>query len=207
MRLKKIKAAHLKPETEQVDIEEQDNTPVAVVTSVSNLGEMRKDTTRPPTFTCKQEEPTSNSDQKYPVEEDTTMVNVNADLNLETETSDTAAAAILEQEEVVDLESGMVSCLEDQNSQEHYYNGILELPEYSVSNVCAICLDAYTAGEMVVWSSNAECQHAFHQDCILDCFVNLKDDDKTPCPCCRQDFVPVLEKMEQVKKKFQHANN
>jgi hypothetical protein len=174
----------LKPEPGQIAVEEQEDTHV-VVTGALDVGETRKDTTRPPTRTIvQQEEPTSR--------------NV-LDLKPETETrSDTAAAAaaaaiLLEQDVLVDLESGMFS-LDDQNQ---HHDGILKLPEYAVSNVCAICLDAYKAGEMVVWSSNAECQHAFHQDCILDYFANLKEENKTPCPCCRQDFVPgVIEKRQ-----------
>jgi hypothetical protein len=169
----------LKPDPEQQVVEEREDTPV--VTSL-DLGESREDTKRPPIY--KEEEPSLN-DLENPVKEDTTMINV--DLKPEAETSSTAAAAAIVHD--VDLESGMLSW-EDQNQ-----HGILELPEYPVSSVCAICLDVYKAGEMVVWSSNAECQHAFHQDCILDYFANLKDHDKTPCPCCRQDFVEPVKKL------------
>jgi hypothetical protein len=58
----------------------------------------------------------------------------------------------------------------------------------SISNLCAICLDSYQAGETVVWSSNLECQHAFHQECILDYCVHHKQEAAAPCPCCRQQF-------------------
>jgi hypothetical protein len=71
--------------------------------------------------------------------------------------------------------------------------GILDLPrEHSpraVPNACAICLEAYKPEETVVWSSNIDCSHAFHQDCILDYLVKLKVKDTVPCPCCRQDFM------------------
>jgi hypothetical protein len=160
----------LKPEPV---VEEEDTHVVAA----ADLGKSREDTTRPPT--SKDEESTSN-DQENPVEEDTTAMSV--DLKPETSTADQQDA---------DLESVMLS-LDDQK------HGTLELPGYLVFNGCAICLDTYKAGEFVVWSSNTECQHAFHRDCILDCFVNLKDDDMTPCPCCRQDFVRVVQPVNKL---------
>jgi hypothetical protein len=72
--------------------------------------------------------------------------------------------------------------------------GILDLPRkhspQAVPNACAICLESYKPDETVVWSSNIDCSHAFHQDCILDYAVNLKKvKDNVPCPCCRQDFM------------------
>jgi hypothetical protein len=57
----------------------------------------------------------------------------------------------------------------------------------TVPNNCAICLEAYKPGEIVVWSGNPECNHAFHQGCITTCLVKVKD-GSTPCPMCRQDF-------------------
>lgn len=56
-----------------------------------------------------------------------------------------------------------------------------------VENECAICLDSLSIGEVVIWSNNIHCRHAFHQDCILEYLVRLKD-QKFPCPCCRQSF-------------------
>jgi hypothetical protein len=38
------------------------------------------------------------------------------------------------------------------------------LPHATVPNLCAICLESYEQGQVVVWSS--VCTHAFHQDCI-----------------------------------------
>jgi hypothetical protein len=71
---------------------------------------------------------------------------------------------------------------------------ILELPRKhyprTVPNACAICLEAYKPDETVVWSSNIDCSHAFHQDCIIDYWlVKLTVGDTVPCPCCRQDFM------------------
>jgi Ring finger domain len=61
----------------------------------------------------------------------------------------------------------------------------------SVSNCCAICLDSYKPNDVVVWSpSSSDCQHAFHEECILDWMcTNQKG---TPCPMCRQDILPNL---------------
>ena len=58
-----------------------------------------------------------------------------------------------------------------------------------VANECAICLDSLTVGEIVVWSNNEKCRHAFHQDCIIEYLVQLHDSRGSPCPCCRQQFV------------------
>jgi hypothetical protein len=74
--------------------------------------------------------------------------------------------------------------------------GILDLPRKhyprAVPNVCAICLEVYKPNETVIWSSNIDCSHAFHQDCILD-YLMVKEikvkETVSPCPCCRQDFM------------------
>lgn len=80
----------------------------------------------------------------------------------------------------------------------------------TVIPTCAICLAQYKPGNYVTWSSNDECCHAFHRDCIL--IWLLKKDasngrsrrnnggsndgedgefggSKYLCPCCRGEFV------------------
>jgi hypothetical protein len=57
-----------------------------------------------------------------------------------------------------------------------------------VPNICAICLESFAAGEIIVWSNNEDCQHAFHQDCVLDYLVPLERSKESPCPVCRQPF-------------------
>lgn len=60
-----------------------------------------------------------------------------------------------------------------------------------VPATCAICLLQYSPGCYVTWSSNKECTHAFHRDCIL--MWLLKKEEPYLCPCCRREFV--LESM------------
>lgn len=55
-----------------------------------------------------------------------------------------------------------------------------------VPNSCAICLSGYDEGDKIVWSSNEECKHAFHDECILIWLT--KNQNGTPCPCCRCEF-------------------
>ena len=55
-----------------------------------------------------------------------------------------------------------------------------------VPGSCAICLERYRPGCIVSWSSNNECQHVFHRDCIL---LWLLEKEKWECPCCRGEFV------------------
>jgi hypothetical protein len=72
---------------------------------------------------------------------------------------------------------------------------------------CAICLAEYELNERVSWSSNQDCTHAFHEDCVVEWLVSLGrtksknkrfTDEPTEsqllnyqleCPCCRQDFI------------------
>lgn len=55
----------------------------------------------------------------------------------------------------------------------------------TVDAQCVICLGDYQAGDKVVWSA-LECQHAFHDECILPWLSN----GKKRCPMCRHWFVP-----------------
>jgi len=79
---------------------------------------------------------------------------------------------------------------------------------------CAICLAEYDVKDRLCWSSNPECTHVFHEDCILQWLVSLGrmkskrqmySENPTPnqilrfpleCPCCRQDFVSTSASLE-----------
>lgn len=56
----------------------------------------------------------------------------------------------------------------------------------TVPNCCAVCLCTYKEGETIVWSSNGNCQHAFHNECVMEWLIKMQNG--TPCPCCRQEF-------------------
>jgi hypothetical protein len=49
---------------------------------------------------------------------------------------------------------------------------------------CCICLDGYTAGEVICASKVKECEHVFHKDCLLEWIKN-----HDPCPLCRVDLM------------------
>jgi hypothetical protein len=73
--------------------------------------------------------------------------------------------------------------------------GQLKLPNGKlVPNCCAICLGSYSVKETIVWSSNPDCQHVFHQECVVGWLVKMQP--ATPCPCCRQEFTD----LEDVRK-------
>jgi hypothetical protein len=59
---------------------------------------------------------------------------------------------------------------------------------FSVEGTCAICLNQYATGDDLIFSSNPNCQHVFHGDCILSWLVKRRQ-----CPCCRQVFLPKKE--------------
>lgn len=71
---------------------------------------------------------------------------------------------------------------------------------------CSICLGLFSEGENVSWSA-IECEHIFHQECILNWLMtkgrqslaNNSNDNvlqirlcryRMQCPICRQDFIP-----------------
>ena len=77
--------------------------------------------------------------------------------------------------------------------------GEVHLPnEKSFPNSCAICLCPYYPEERIVWSSNPDCPHAFHSECILEWLVKMQDG--SPCPCCRREFVELDPRKGEGKK-------
>lgn len=53
-----------------------------------------------------------------------------------------------------------------------------------VDSTCSICLLEFKARDVISFSSNKDCQHVFHQDCILR-WLYLKN----KCPCCHRTFL------------------
>jgi hypothetical protein len=70
-------------------------------------------------------------------------------------------------------------------------NPLAPLDWCDVPNLCAICLDSYQPGQLVVWSSG--CRHAFHQDCISHYLAKKMIGGESPCPSCRQKFCDLPE--------------
>jgi hypothetical protein len=76
---------------------------------------------------------------------------------------------------------------------------------------CAICLTEYETTERVSWSSNPDCTHVFHEDCVVEWLVSLGRTKskqvrffeepteaqllnyQLECPCCRQAFILLKE--------------
>lgn len=52
---------------------------------------------------------------------------------------------------------------------------------------CIICLQQYQVGEEIVWSSNPDCEHVFHESCIERWLIKQRGGPL--CPCCRRDFI------------------
>jgi len=52
---------------------------------------------------------------------------------------------------------------------------------------CTICLTTYGVGSQIVWSSNAQCEHVFHAECIENWLLRQRGGPL--CPCCRREFV------------------
>ena len=53
--------------------------------------------------------------------------------------------------------------------------------------VCDICLLDFEAGDIVAWSTNPRCDHAYHSDCICDWLMR-----QPTCPSCRQEYLPLV---------------
>jgi Ring finger domain len=92
---------------------------------------------------------------------------------------------------------------------------IENVTERRVPAVCVICLSSFQSSDRIIWSSNVDCCHVFHEKCILDWFrvfgrdkferarrersrqsqqdvpTNSNSINTFPfsCPICRQDFI------------------
>lgn len=88
------------------------------------------------------------------------------------------------------------------------------ITERAVPIFCAVCLMEYEVSDRVCWSSNKECTHVFHEDCIVQWLVSSgrtkskrrwfpeNPSEKRlmcyelECPCCRQEFISKEAKAE-----------
>jgi len=59
----------------------------------------------------------------------------------------------------------------------------------SVPAFCAVCLSSYSVDTEIVWSSNNACRHVFHQDCMEQYLMKLRQGEGPICPCCRREFL------------------
>jgi len=128
-----------------------------------------------------------------------------------------SSTAIDSKQELSDNESGERGKEEEDNDDEYDAAGHIRIQggQRLVPNCCAICLSQYEVGETIVWSSNTDCRHAFHEECITDWLVKLHVQPTspplissgttttpvvvvatTPCPCCRQEFTVLEEDKE-----------
>lgn len=116
----------------------------------------------------------------------------------ESETEESNSATSMEgndgqSQEQNDIETGgsnaSFSSMDEELGQLRLGNGKL------VPNCCAICLCDYQPGEIVTWSSNPRCIHAFHRECVTDWLIKMQPE--TPCPCCRQEFTDLEEIRKQ----------
>jgi len=74
----------------------------------------------------------------------------------------------------------------------------LRLPSSRVvRNCCSVCIAPYNKGDSAVWSSNPQCPHVYHFDCILRWLCQR---DANLCPMCRQAYVQ-LESDKKDKQK------
>ncbi|GKY94525.1 hypothetical protein MPSEU_000418200 [Mayamaea pseudoterrestris] len=76
--------------------------------------------------------------------------------------------------------------------------------------ICDICLGEYEEGDVVAWSKNVLCKHAFHLECISDWLIR-----RPTCPSCRQDYIDIPASLKNAAQavsaanslRAQHANN
>jgi len=63
--------------------------------------------------------------------------------------------------------------------------------ELYTTKTCFICLERYKVGESIVWSTNKECCHSYHKDCMVRWLMDHDD-----CPLCRKDYLNIRPVMK-----------
>ena len=56
-----------------------------------------------------------------------------------------------------------------------------------IPDECVICMNQYTAGDRIIWSSNPGCIHCFHSECLRAWLLPFEPRNQL-CPCCRQSY-------------------
>ena len=80
-----------------------------------------------------------------------------------------------------------LSCMDDNHRRNVSTTSLTSRQQY-VSDSCAICLEPYQEGDIVVWSCTESCPHVFHKTCFVDYLLSYRGSG-TPCPSCRQTFI------------------
>ena len=124
----------------------------------------------------------------------------------ETETTSNNITSLCEDEEQAlpqkrNEQQSEVSLNDDDQSRDHDLNlskySLLQMRPSSLKSIvsnyfeidcdtecCQICLTEYCEGDVVCWSPNEECVHAFHKECMLDWTVR-----NPRCPVCRINYL------------------
>lgn len=86
--------------------------------------------------------------------------------------------------------------------------------DHKINGACVICMENFIPGEVIVWSENQDCNHAFHKKCMVEYLATnsqrgtrgrrieslfggsngwLPDVSDNPCPTCRRNFCTVSD--------------
>ena len=128
------------------------------------------------------------------IEDDDSMTETNDERNEELSDADNRDDGNYDDDIETGQRDNSITSLEDDET------GQLKLGDSTgrlVPNCCAVCLSEYRVGDVVTWSSNLECTHAFHRECVVGWLIKMQPE--TPCPCCRQEFTD-LEEIRKEKK-------
>mmetsp|Transcript_23533 Transcript_23533/g.36180 ORF Transcript_23533/g.36180 Transcript_23533/m.36180 type:complete len:142 (+) Transcript_23533:491-916(+) len=76
-----------------------------------------------------------------------------------------------------------------QTLEEDVIIGDEETGEDDYSSKCPICLNGMQIGQEITRSTDPQCHHSYHKECILEWMLRPKSE--LHCPCCRRDFVNI----------------
>ncbi len=108
---------------------------------------------------------------------------------------------------IIVLPNPGVALLDTANCSNCTNSALKDVERQCISSECSICLAAFAVGDNVSWSS-LDCDHIFHQECIVEWLMTLgkkkncvAESNNTVmqihlcsydmvCPVCRKDFIP-----------------